>query len=264
MALTIIAPVRASLVRLVAHVSTLRGRIEAAGVRRTFFVCSTPRTGSTMLCELLAGTGLVGRADEYFGEDFRREVVPGLTRRGFDDYLVGLAAHSRGTGTLGIKLHWDQVEVFLHLLRLRRGLRGASDREVLEAVFPGPSFVWMRRGDRVGQAVSWWKAMTTGKWIDGRPVAGEPRFDVDGIATRVRRIEQHDEAWRRWFEANGVEPLQLVYEELAADPTAAVRAVLGAAGVPTPPDLAVAHVTERQADAVNEDWIRRYRELRVS
>jgi LPS sulfotransferase NodH len=245
--------VRASLVRLAVHVSALRARIEAEGVRRTFFVCSTPRTGSTMLCELLAGTGLVGRADEYFGEDFRQEVVPGLSRRAFDDYLVGLAEHARGTGTLGIKLHWDQVEVFLYLLRLRRGLRGAGDREVLEAVFPAPRFVWMRRGDTLAQAVSWWKAMTTGKWVDGKPVTGAPEFDVDGIATRIRRIEEHDGAWRRWFGANGV-------EELADDPTAAVRAVLEHVGVAPPPGLAVEHVTERQADAVNQDWVRRYRE----
>ena len=128
---------RAALVRLTGHVSTLRRRIEAAGVERSFFICSTPRTGSTMLGNLLGETGLVGRAGEYFGEPFRRDVVPGLTRRGFDDYLVGCTRHARGTGALGIKLQWDQVEVFLHLLRLRRGLGEATDAEVLAAVFPG-------------------------------------------------------------------------------------------------------------------------------
>jgi LPS sulfotransferase NodH len=253
--------VRASLVLLAGHVSTLRARIEAAGVERAFFVCSTPRTGSTMLGNLLADTGLVGRAGEYFGEAFRRDVVPGLSRGGFDDYLVDCTGHARGTGTLGIKLHRDQLEVFLHLLRLRRGLRGSSDRQVIEAVFPAPSYIWMTREDTLAQAVSWWKAITTGKWTDGRPVIGELRFDADGVAGRIRRIEEHNEAWRRWFAANGIEALHVVYEELEADPTATVRRVLDLLGVEVPQGFAVAHVTERQADAVNEDWIRRYREL---
>jgi LPS sulfotransferase NodH len=253
--------VRASLVRLAGHVATLRGRIEAAGIERTFFVCSTPRTGSTMLGNLLADSGLVGRAGEYFGEVFRREVVPRLSRRRFDDYLVDCTQHARGTGTLGIKLHWDQIEVFLYLLRLRRGLRGLNDRQVIEAVFPAPRFVWMTRRDTLAQAVSWWKAMTSGKWTDGRPVTGEPTFDVDGIAGRVQRIDEHAEAWRRWFERNGVEPLRLTYEELVADPTCTARRVLSFVGVDVPSDLAVDPGTERQADAVNEEWMRRYREL---
>ena len=214
-----------------------------------------------MLGNLLADTGLVGRAGEYFGEVFRRDVVPGLTRHGFDDYLAGCTAHARGTGTLGIKLHWDQVEVFLHLLRLRRGLRGLTDGQVIEAVFPVSSYIWITREDTVAQGVSWWKAITSGKWTDGRPVTGEPAFDADGISARVRRIDEQTDAWRRWFEANGIEPLSLTYEELAADPTATVRRVLDLLGVEVPQGFAVAHVTERQADAVNEDWIRRYREL---
>ena len=256
-----IAVVRTSVVRLGSHVSTLRRRIKAAGVERTLFICSTPRTGSTMLGDLLADTGLVGHADEYFGEVFRQDVVPGLSRRGFDDYLVACTQHAHGTGTFGIKLHWDQVEVFLYLLRLRRGLHGLDDAAVIEAIFPSPSFVWMRRRDTVAQAVSGWKAMGTGKWTDGQAVTGEPRFDPDGIAARVRRIEEHNEAWRRFFAANAIDPLRVTYEELAADPAFEARRVLALVGADVPGDLPIAAVTERQADAVNEDWIRRYREL---
>jgi LPS sulfotransferase NodH len=250
---------RVRIVSLGSHVSELRRRLGAAGVDRTFFVCSTPRTGSTMLGNTLAETGLVGRAGEYFGEVFRRDVVPGLTRRGFDDYLVDCARHARGTGVLGVKLHWDQVDVFVHLLRLRRGLRGASDAEVISAVFPAPRYVWLTRDDTLAQAVSWWRSMGSGKWTDGRPATGEAVFDADGIAGRERRIEEHTDAWRRWFEQNCIEPLAFSYEQLAADPTATIRETLAFVGVAVPPDLAVRPSTERQADELSEDWIRRYR-----
>ena len=251
---------RVRIVSLGSHASELRRQIEAAGVERTFFVCSIPRTGSTMLGNTLAETGLVGRAGEYFGEVFRRDVVPGLTRRGFDDYLVDCARHARGTGVLGVKLHWDQVEVFVHLLRLRRGLRGATDAEVIAAVFPSPRYLWLTREDAIAQAVSWWRSMRSGKWTDGRPVTGEPVFDADGIAGRQRRIEEHTEAWRRWFEQSAIEPLALTYEQLAADPTATIRETLAFIGVSVPPDLAVEPTTERQADELSAEWIRRYRE----
>ena len=213
-----------------------------------------------MLGDLLADTGLAGRADESFGEPFRQNVVPGLTRSGFDNYLVGCTRNAR-QGTFGIKLHWDQIEVFLYLLRLRRGLRGLGDARALEAVFPATSFVFLTREDVLAQAVSWSKAMATGKWVDEQSPAGEPDFDADRIAGRVRRIEEHNAAWRRWFGSNGVHPLHLAYEELAADPAGTARRVLAFVGVDVPDDLRVEPRTERQSDAVNDEWIRRYREL---
>ncbi len=252
---------RTRAVSLRTHVSSLRRRIEEAGIERTFFLCSTPRTGSTMLGNTLAETGLVGRAGEYFGEPFRREIVPGLSRRRFDDYLVGCLEHARGTGTFGVKLHWDQVGVFLHLLRLRRGLAGASDGAVVEAVFPRPSYVFLTREDTLAQAVSWWRAMTSGTWTDGRPAVGEPAFDFDGIAGRLRRIEEHNEAWEAWFRRNALEPLRLSYERAVADPLGAVVEVLRRCGVEPPAGLAVSPATARQGDGVNDEWIRRYREL---
>jgi len=211
-----------------------------------------------MLADLLADTGLAGRADEFFGEPFRQSVVPGLTRRGFDEYLVGCTAKTQ-RGTFGVKLHWDQVEVFLHLLRLRRGLGGLTDAQVIEAVFPSPSYVFLTREDTLAQAVSWWKAIGSGKWVDEDSRAAAPEFDAEGIAGRVRRIEEHTEAWRRWFEANSVEPLAVTYEGLAADPAGTTRRALEFAGVSVPADFHVEPRTERQSDSVNADWIRRYR-----
>src|SRR5829696_3930062 len=34
--------------------------------RHSYLVCATERSGSTLLCELLAGTGVAGRPEEYF------------------------------------------------------------------------------------------------------------------------------------------------------------------------------------------------------
>jgi trehalose 2-sulfotransferase len=33
---------------------------------RSYLVCATPRSGSTLVCQALKGTGVAGRPEEYF------------------------------------------------------------------------------------------------------------------------------------------------------------------------------------------------------
>ena len=235
----------------------MRRRIEEAGVRSSFFICAMPRTGSTMLADVMAGAGVVGRAQE----DFNHTVLPSWARVRVGDYLVDCARRAERTGVLGTKLFWYQCEGLLHLLRRLHGSRGLSDRELVECIYPHPRFIWIRREDVVAQAVSWWKARTTGVWLDRDAPQGEGVFDFEAIDQRVRMVEEQAVAWRAWFAANAIEPLPLVYEELAADPRGVARQALDFLGVDVPADLVVEPRTRRQADALNEEWIRRYREL---
>src|SRR5215212_4925645 len=56
-----------------------------------YLVCATPRSGSTLLCELLGSSGVAGTPAEYF-EDLRATSLPRQAREyfsGFDDAVVG-------------------------------------------------------------------------------------------------------------------------------------------------------------------------------
>jgi trehalose 2-sulfotransferase len=234
----------------------VRRRLVAAGATRTLVLCATPRSGSTMLARLLSATGLVGRAEELFHERF----FPRSARRRPGAYLATRARESGGA--FAVKLHWDQLELCLQVLRGLRGASAFSDSELLAAAFPEPRYVSLSRDDLVAQAVSAWKVKTSGVWLPGRPARrGEPWFDFDGIDERVRRLREQTEAWRAWFATAGVEPLAVTYEQLVADPAAIVRAALALLGLTLPDDLAVEPRTTRQADRRSEEWIRRYREL---
>jgi LPS sulfotransferase NodH len=238
------------------RVEEVRRRLLAAGATRTLVLCSTPRSGSTMLARLLDGTGLVGRAEELFHERF----FPASARRRPGAYLADRARESGGV--FALKLHWDQLQRCLRVLRGLRGARGLSDAELLAAAFPEPRYVALSRADVVAQAVSAWKVKTSGVWLPGRPARrGEPWFDFEGIDERVRRLREQGEAWRRWFAACRVEPLAVTYEQLVADPEAVARSVLDLLDVQAPEDLALEPRTRRQADRQSEEWIRRYREL---
>lgn len=233
-----------------------RRRLEEGGITRSFFVCSTPRTGSTMLADLLATTFTVGLAAEHFNS---RAVPVSGVRVG--DYLAGCLRKAMGTDVFATKLHWDQLDTFLRLLRRLRGSRRLSDAALIEAVFPEPRYIAMTRRDKVAQAVSWWKAEVTQVWLDWDVQSGEPVFDSGEIGRRVRLAHEQDAAWDRWFAANGVTPMRVAYEDLAADPATVATAALEHIGVAVPAGLAPSPRTRRHADSVNEEWIRRYRAL---
>src|SRR3954447_746678 len=58
--------------------------------RFTYLVCATPRSGSTLLCEVLGANGIAGRPAEYF-EDLRATGLPRQARQyfnGFDNPIV--------------------------------------------------------------------------------------------------------------------------------------------------------------------------------
>jgi LPS sulfotransferase NodH len=234
-----------------------RRQIEEAGIQSSFFVCATPRSGSNMLARLLHGTKLVGLA----GERFNAHEFPDWARARPASYLLECARDAHGTGVFGLKLHWDQQERFRGLLRALRGVRGLTDHELIEFIFPRPHYIWLRREDTVAQGVSWWRAKTSGVWLGGEQATGEPRFDYAEIDARVRRCREHDDAWARWFSEGGIEPLQLTYEQIVSDAGGTVQRALVFVGVKVPDDLVVEQRTAKQADDLNKEWIHRYRHL---
>ena len=167
-----------------------------------------------------------------------------------------------GTGPNGVfctKLMWGWLPAGR---AVRATQYDEDDVAVLRTFFPEPSFVWVRRDDAVAQAVSWAKAVQTGQWASFQPVRAEPEFDFDQIDGLYHLARVHDGAWTRWFAAHGVDPIRVVYEELAADPTGVTEDVLDRLGLePSPVEGRAPMELSRQADAVNLDWAARYRRL---
>jgi trehalose 2-sulfotransferase len=253
---------------------------------RSYVVCATPRSGSTLLCATLAATGVAGRPEEFF-EARQASGIPRRPREFFEDAPAvdlnrvpevdppvhdyadvaaagGFPAHveavlARGStpnGVFGAKLMWMHVADLL-------AFAGAGDLgAVLDGLVPGARFVWVRRADTVRQAVSLWTAMQTQAWRDGGgALAREPEYDFAALDHLVVRLEREDGAWGAWFAARGAEPLVLTYDGISADPWAAAQAVAGLVGVSLPPAAGDdGPPLSRQSDERSDDWTRRYRE----
>ncbi|MFG1750213.1 Stf0 family sulfotransferase [Streptosporangium sandarakinum] len=242
----------------------------------SYFVCATPRTGSSLLLGLLGSTGVAGRPQAYFREPdeplwaerwgVRRTAGGGYDHAGY--VRAALAAGRSGNGVFGAKLMWGALGPLLAKLRtVHPGVTG-GDLALLERAFGRTAFVCLRRDDTLAQAVSWLRAEQTRTWFIGGDgeISGnddgdghEPRYDAEEITRFVRTIEDHNAAWEAWFSSAGVRPYRVRYEDLAEDVTGATRRVLGFLGVEAPPDRAIAARHRRQADELNRDWMARYR-----
>ncbi|MGW4292603.1 Stf0 family sulfotransferase [Micromonospora chersina] len=236
-----------------------------------YFICAVPRTGSSLLCGLLASTGVAGRPEAYFRVPDEplwagRWGLPAGEWHYRDYVHAALAAGRTRNGVFGAKLMWGTLDRVVEGLAAGRPEPAGADDALLRRAFGRTAFVHLRRDDVLAQAVSWLRAEQTGRWTDTAPDAvdaagpatGEPRYDPDGIDGLLRTIAAHQAAWNRWFARYGITPHRVRYEDLAADPAGVTRGVLDALGLPSA-GVPVRPRHTRQADALNAEWIARHR-----
>lgn len=209
--------------------------------RESYFICGTPRCGSWLLCGLLASTGVAGRPHEWFWRDTQESLVRAWGAPDFASYLeLVLAAGTTPNGIFGAKVMWG------HLAEL--------------SAFPRPRFVWLRRRDRVAQAVSFATAAQTGHWHHWDPPPREvPTFRFEEVDALLRELDELERGWAGWFERQRIEPLELTYEELVADQETETLKVLELLSLQLPAGTAIRPLTQAARDATNDDWSARYR-----
>ncbi len=231
----------------------------------SYLVCGTPRTGSTYLCDLLASTGVAGKPESYFREpdqhDWARRFGVRVSNDGSFDYSAfvrGVVRAATGpNGVFAARIMWGTLDAVVGKLRKSPG---ATDVDVLGEAFGPLRFVYLRRVDVVAQAVSWARAEQTGYWQQGDAVGVEPRLDLGQVDDLLRVIRDHNDAWRAWFAVQEVEPLEVTYERLIGDPARTVRGLLDGLGLVAPTDWRPRSIHVRQADEVNQEWMREFRD----
>jgi trehalose 2-sulfotransferase len=225
---------------------TYDGGVEAA-VR--YAVCALPRSGSSLLCELLFGTRLAGAPAEYFDRALMKQFRARWGVTTFDDYLDALLARKTGpNGVFGFKAHFFQ-------------LAEAFPDGALDHALPSLRRVYITRRDRLRQAISWARAIQSGEWASDHVVKAERPvvFRREQIDRLLAGISQREHRWESLFAASGSAPLRIDYEDLVASPDETVLGVLRHIGVECSERVRIGAPTlRRQADEVTEDWVSRY------
>jgi LPS sulfotransferase NodH len=287
---------------------------------RTFLVCATPRSGSTLVCQALRKTGVAGVPEEYFeallhsGRPRRPEEYfmgvgdksifdhlgergigdeppprsPLWSRTAYDRYLEwAIETGTTPNGVFSAKLMWGYFGDFISLLRNVPRYRDLPLAELLPAVFPDLTYVRVVRANKIRQAVSLWKAVQTATWreVDARQelpldeigeALDEPpykhflqdhrpqlRFHYRAIAHLLDQILLEEASWDAFFEHCGVRPLLVLYENFAADPQTSTLSILDRLGLEAPQGMDIQPRMRRQSDGINDDWVRRFSELRL-
>lgn len=239
--------------------------------------------GSHLLADALAATGVAGNPREWLPR-FTAENAPKtpLDRMKLvtqppapaPSDPVAEAAHIRkviaaGTsenGVFGVVVHWPVLQDAVRRLHAFLGMEESDPHAVLSAAFPGLSYVWLRRQDKVAQAVSWYKAIQTGSFVGRKENAGvieaEPlRFDEARIRYLLSAIVSFENAQASYFASRGLKPLVLYYEDLASGYAGTVRSVLDSLGLDGSSREIAEPTRKKYADALSEEWIEQFKRL---
>ncbi|MCC5986060.1 MAG: sulfotransferase [Pararhodobacter sp.] len=243
----------------------------------SYIICTTPRSGSTLLCELLTATGVAGAPDSFFMDDVdprwaREWGLPPPASAGEPGHAAAHLAAARRAGTaqtgiFGARLmHRNLVRLMAMIEQVHPGLE--TDGQRLRAAFGKTLCIHLSRADKLAQAVSLVRARQTGLWHIG-PDGSEverlappqaPRYDRERIARAMAELEQQDAAWQAWIKAQGIACLRIRYETLATAPGQTVARICRALCVSPPAPKALEPGVARMADALSRDWKRRFRE----
>jgi trehalose 2-sulfotransferase len=229
-----------------------------------------PRSGSWLLADALRGTGVAGRPEEYYWDQFYASYLERWGNPRIASYADFLSQTFRvGTtdnGMFAAKLHWAELEHLCASLAGLNGNAGHSHGELIEQHFPAPKIIYLRRCDRVRQALSWYRADRTATWYH---VRDEPRrhYEIEPDWSAIHEMElllrAADRQWRAFFSELGVHPHEVIYEDLVTDYQNVVRGTFAFLELPGASTLAVtAPRLRQQRDELTEIWLRAYLEER--
>lgn len=241
----------------------------------SYVICTTPRSGSTLLCELLAATGKAGHPESYFHSASISDwlINFNLTPENYstDNNVLSAifdAARERGTGNTGIFGLRLQRKSFSFLIREMGKLhpRHSSDSELFQAAFGDTLFIHLTRTNKLEQAISLDKATQTGLWhmapdgteLERLSAPQELVYDRDEIANHLADLTTLDNDWEEWFVKEKIDPLRVTYDELSANPVVVLAQILEQLGLDREVAKGISPAVAKLADETSRNWMERF------
>lgn len=218
---------------------------------KIYAIYHTIRTGSTLLCEYLRGTGLAGNPVD-FCSPHAELFIPNckyqkpMTKEFMETLIKEYSTHN---DVFGCKLQYMQYKEFIK-------------DNTLESLFPiSPIKIYLTRKDKIKQTISIIKASTSGQWYSFQEARSHPlQYNKSFIEQTMNHFLQQELELQSYFERNNFETLNITYEELIQNPKKVVTNVLDYIGIEYPKDLELINPkVSKQADVINDEWEIKYK-----
>ncbi|MCJ1903260.1 Stf0 family sulfotransferase [Paracoccus versutus] len=176
-------------------------------IDRTVIVTGSFRAGTSFVCSLLGANGMAGIRAERFSK-----LVP-LAARPEDEALGSQLDQIFSTAANGLfvtKIMWPHRNALARVLGFER-----DDSAALAKIFPRARWINVIRRDKLGQAVSYWKAKETDRWqqMKAHEVSSEPDYDFERIRACFVELAAHDMLWQDFHARAGTDVRHIVYED---------------------------------------------------
>ncbi len=234
-----------------------------------YILCTAPRSGSTLLCALLADTKTAGQPQSYFHRASLADWRAGLGVSA-DTPLADVVQNAITMGTdrtplFGLRLQQHSVAFFLQQLAVLHP-KAPTDRARIDATFGPTRYIHLTRSDKLAQAISLVRAEQSGLWhrnSDGTDrerlgVAQQPLYDRARLTAEIEAFQSYDAAWANWFATNEIEPLHVDYEEVVVDPVGTTGKILEFLGQDAAHAADVRPATAQMADELSAKWTHLY------
>jgi LPS sulfotransferase NodH len=197
------------------------------------------RSGSTLLCNDLGQAGLGTPTEHFQGVHLNSPVA------GYVESVVRDQAPLFGT-----KVSWDQA---VALMRRLADEHEVADFDLRQVFGQDVKIVRVVRKNKARQAVSAWRAASTGVWHVSRGTASNPtplRYDRDSLIGIMKQLLAEEWLWERHLNDLGIPTLTIAYEDYISDRAGWVAEIARYIGRP----LRVLPALEDHTDVMADHW----------
>lgn len=192
--------------------------------KKKYVICTTARSGSNLLCDLLESSQSLGCPREIL--NVQSMLIPFSKKHSLFDnesqitmnnYLNRLVDRlSSENNVFGMKILFDQLEPFLYSKAVKHFLQPRTNKL---------KFIWLVRRDIIAQAVSMYIATITNEWTSSdeaenqeKKLRNQVQYDRDKIDYYVKELTEQNLKWLVFFAINQIDYLQVFYEDIIINP----------------------------------------------
>jgi LPS sulfotransferase NodH len=208
----------------------------------SIFICFTNRCGSNFLADVLSNTDLFPETGEFFNWGSIINFSKKNNIKSFDDFCLELARKKAKNKTFVSKIGCEQ------LLML-------SELGQIPNIFNNPKFIWIRRRDVLGQAISLSIASCTKQWTSKQAGKGvTPVYKKEQIQKIIKNINKINTNFATYFNLFNANYIEIVYEDFCLNTKIEVDKICKFAGKILPEGKIPEAQIKIQRNNINDDF----------